>query len=210
MTLYMPASSSDDRELPPPGTHLATCYLIAELGTHRSDYNGKDQLKIRIGWELLDKFMSNGRPFVVAKTYTFSSYASSALMIHLESWLGRAPDANFDLESLLERVAVIGVKHEESQRGGTYAGLTTVMGPPAGVPEYRAPHNPTVLFTFSPFNSATYDSLPQWMQDMISRSPQYAVATGRAPALAAPAPAAQLAAAPRRRLAEDLDDAIPF
>ena len=79
-----------DFEMCPAGAHLAVCYQVIDLGTQLTNYQGKEkqQRKVFIGWELPNELMEDGRPFVVGKRYTFSSYERATLRMHLESWRG--------------------------------------------------------------------------------------------------------------------------
>src|SRR5262245_36378780 len=59
----------------PPGTHLGVCYRIVDLGTQDTTYKGeaKKARLLQISWEIPEERMDDGKPFSVAKRYTFSS-----------------------------------------------------------------------------------------------------------------------------------------
>src|SRR6185437_10356989 len=88
--MYVPAPNDRQFELPPAGTHMATCYRVIDLGTQSSTWNGqaKRQHKILISWELPDELMSDGRPFTIGQRYTWSMSEKAALRRDLESWRG--------------------------------------------------------------------------------------------------------------------------
>ena len=72
--MHIPAPNDKQFELPPAGTHLATCYRVVDLGTQNSNYMGqvKRQHKILLSWELPDELMADGRPFTIGQRYTWS------------------------------------------------------------------------------------------------------------------------------------------
>jgi hypothetical protein len=207
MAFHVPQNSQKPRELPPEGNHYVVCYSIVDLGTQWNNNKGKEQSEIRISWEFMNELMSDGRPFVIGKTYNFSSHPSSALVLDLESWRGQGFDCSFDLEELLGMVAAMHIKHGVGPNGN-YAGFTSVIKPPNGVPERRSPRNPSVLFTLSAYDDAVYRSLPNWLQNKIAQSREFKAVMRGEPVPAASRPYAQpaRAAAPRG----DLDDDIPF
>src|SRR6516162_7574930 len=114
-------------ELPPAGSHLGTLYGVVELGTQRTEFEGRIDHKpqLRLQFELPDERMSTGRPFAIGKTYTLSSHERSALRQDIEAWLGRtmAPEefGNLDLAERIGMVAVVGIKHEPGRSDRTYA-----------------------------------------------------------------------------------------
>src|SRR5262245_56409373 len=67
MSLTVADNGGGDFERAPEGTHLATCYMLADIGTQATTYQGqeKHQKKIIIGWELPHEPMSDGRPFAI-------------------------------------------------------------------------------------------------------------------------------------------------
>jgi hypothetical protein len=232
MPVLIPMPALRPRELPPAGSHIGVCYALVELGTQSVEFEGKRELKsqLRISFELPGERMSDNRPFVIGRTFTYSSDPRSALRCEIESWLGR-PLANeeFGRLDLAERVgcsAVVGIKHAAG-KNGDYAQLTGIMKVPQGVPERQAPINPVVVFSFAAFDPEIYRQLPNWLQEVIARSPEYrALGKGGAPseltvterlrqmlnrpavaATAPPAPATP--ATPLPPLRDDLDDDIP-
>ena len=75
-------------ELPPAGSHLGTLYGVVELGTQRTEFEGRIDHKpqLRLQFELPDERMSTGRPFAIGRTYTLSSHERSALRQNVEAW----------------------------------------------------------------------------------------------------------------------------
>ena len=208
-------------ELAPAGSHTATCFQIADLGTQSGMYGPKWQ--ISISWELPDEPMADGRPFTISRRYTLSSNRKSALRADIEGWLGRVLTASdfgkFDLSQLLGTTSLIGIKHETRDDGRTFANVTSVMKRPKAVPERRSCVNEAIAFSLAdrPFRQHEFEKLPQWVRDAIARSPEYELATTkpqkgisagtkqRLKAILADSPA------PRPEVVvEDLDDEIPI
>jgi hypothetical protein len=56
------------RELPPAGSHDATCYAVVDLGTQNGPYGANRQ--IYIAWELPEEQTSRGHPTRLASSTT--------------------------------------------------------------------------------------------------------------------------------------------
>ena len=79
-----------------PGTYVARCISMLEIGTIREDFQGvpRSVQKVQIRWELpteLEVFNpeKGEEPFSVSKTYTLSMHEKSNLRKDLESWRGK-------------------------------------------------------------------------------------------------------------------------
>lgn len=209
MPLTMPAKGADF-ELPPEGSHIATCYRVVDLGKQRSEYQGQisHKHKILISWELPDAPMSDGRPFTIGKTYTYSSDPKANLRKDLESWRG-APFrddelGSFDIGRLIGVGCMIGIAHRETERG-TYANVTAILRLPRGTTA-PAPQNTPICFSLAdrPFSYEVFGLLSERLQETIKRAPEYAAAVeGRDLNEEPPPPSPDDYGA-------DLDDRIPF
>jgi hypothetical protein len=174
-------------ELPPAGSHLGTLYGVVELGTQRTEFEGRIDHKpqLRLQFELPDERMSTGRPFAIGRTYTLSSHERSALRQNVEAWLGRVMTAEelnggLDLAERVGMVAVLGIKHEQSRDGRAYVNLVSLGKPPKGVPEWRALIHATIVFSLTEFDPHAYAALPDRLRERIARSPEYKAVTGQA------------------------------
>jgi hypothetical protein len=175
MPIVMP--SEKPRELCPAGSHVATCYRVVDLGTQQDSGFGAKP-RIYIAWELPHESMADGRPFTIGRTYNYSSNRKSSLRSDVERWLGRALTASdfgiFDLGSLLGAACTLGVKHSANAEGRVYANVVSVMLPPRGTP--RLPLvNDGITFSLAdrPFDQHGLDALPEWLQGLITKSPEY-------------------------------------
>jgi len=163
--------------LAPAGTHTAICYQIIELGTQQSEWQGqvKRNFRIRFTWELLDELMDNGKPFAVSKEYNLSSFNKSTFMKDMKSWLGFEPTVGFDTSTLIGKACNVTVIHEPSKDGqNTYANVSTIS--PLKKNEVAPKSfNPPLVFELTPekFSVSVLESLPDFLQEKIRKSPEY-------------------------------------
>ena len=188
-------------ELAPAGSHTAICFRVVDLGTQPGIYGPKWQ--ILCSWELFDEPMVDGRPFTISRRYTLSSNRKAALRADTEGVLGRALTAadfgRFDLATLLGMTATVGVKHETRDDGRTFANITSIMKRPKAVAERLPCSNEAIAFSLAdrPFREHEFEQLPQWLRDVIARSPEYEMAIR---------PQAQVPVSTRKRLKAILAD----
>lgn len=174
MSLVM-KNEGGDFELTPEGTHIATCYLVVDLGDQKVTYKGEESIKpqVLIGWELTNEPMQDGRPFVASRTYNAFFSEKANLRKDLESWRGRkfTEDelAGFDISKLLKVPCQITITHSTGEK--TYANVSAVTGLPKGV---EAPEltNPPVIYDMDNPSQSAYESLPKWIQDKINNAVQ--------------------------------------
>ena len=168
MSLVMKDTGGGDFELPSAGTHLARCYLMAELGHQKSVFQGKESIKnqVLIAWELNEK-MADGRPFVISRIYTASLNEKANLRADLESWRSKgfteAELEGFDLKKILGAPCQINVIHKESN-GKTYANVKALTSVPKGV---NVPELENEAVAYEIHNEAAFTKLPEWMQKKI-------------------------------------------
>jgi hypothetical protein len=229
MPIFMPEERV--RELIPPGAHLGICCSVVDLGTQQTQYGAKKQLNI--SFELPDERRSDGRPHVVGKTYNMSSDERGKLRIDVEGWLGRPLNrgefGKLDLGERLGSTAQLAIAHRTSNVGRTSAAIVSVMRPPTGTPARLGLSKPGVLFSLNqrPLDMFAYDQLPQWLKELVAKSPEFAaainaqagsplrttdhlherLATAPTPSPVTPFPAAAAAPVPEE---DDLDDFIPL
>lgn len=181
-----------DFELTPAGTHLAICYMVADLGYQETSFGVKP--KIVIGWELPAELMTDGRPFAASQIYTLSLSEKANLRKDLEAWRGRpfteAELDGFDVQNVLGKACTLTIVHNKNG-DKTYANIANVAGVMKGmqIPE-RA--NDLLYFNLDEPNKNIFGKLPKWVQKKIE--------------------AAQDAPIPAAETASDLpfDDDIPF
>ena len=181
MPLNAPAPKSDFKPIDP-GTYVARCYSVVDLGTHQEEWKGKpkDSRKVRITWELpteLKEFETEtGKkmlPLVIGKEYTLSMGEKSNLRKDIQSWIGTTladPEAaGFDVSSLVGMDCMISVAHKTSGAGKTYAivqSVTRLLKGTTCPPQV----NPSVTFNVYEWNQEVYDGLPNFMKERIDES----------------------------------------
>lgn len=204
--MYLPESSGGDFSPAPEGTHAAICTRFIDLGTQYSEKFDKNAHEVLVSWLLADEMMSDGRPFMLNKNYTFSMHEKANFRRDLESWRGKKFEkadfgpGGFDTKNLLNKPCLLTVVHSIGE--SVYANVKSVSGLPKGMPRPDEVAD-TVYLSLDPkeFNSDVFESLGEKIKDKIKRSPEYV-------AIVAPPRKAQ--AATRAPLTADLDDEIPF
>ena len=163
-----------------PGQYLAVCLDVKDsFGIQRPKYEDPSQIETLDVCRFL--FGTQDGQMIQTGEMKISAHEKSKLTGVLTSWLGSAPGAGFDTESLRGKGAMINVVQKTSQKGRTYSDITSVtpvmQGMEAQVPQ---PSN----FDTSLLSSVT----PQATTQVTVEQPQ--------PAPVAPAPVSQPAPAP--------------
>lgn len=187
-------NGSGDYTPAPPGLHLAVCYSVVDLGTQAVEWQGEKKLqrKVAIAWELPDEMVETDRgsfPATIQNRYTFSSHEKAKLRHDLESWRGRAftddelDPANpkcFDIRNLLGKACQINVVHQ-TKNDKTYANIASIVPKPKGFAEPPTSNRHVYFSMDGDFDRATFAALPEWMQEMIKKSPEYQRANASSP-----------------------------
>ena len=197
----------------PNGPHPAACFRIIDLGTQDGSYQGKKnrKRKILISWELFaEEKMSDGRPFIVGKTYTWSMSEKAGLRKDLESWRGKSfADADFDpktgfkLQSILGKPCLLNIRHDAAADGTVYANVDSISRLPKQM-TVGAPENAIMFVWLSAeeFNHDAFNMLSDRLKETIMRSPEYrAVVTGED---------VETVQSTATHPADDFEDSIPF
>lgn len=173
-----------DFQIAPAGNHRAVCYSVIDLGTQEKQYEGEVSYKheIEIGFELVDETMEDGRPFVISKRFTFSSSKKSNLIKVLESWRGipfKPEDLGvngFDIQKLIGVPCLLACVHVETSTGKNYCVINAATPLPKGM-EKPTPTNSGIYYTIAA-HPAVWDSLPEYKQNVIMKSPEWQAKTG--------------------------------
>lgn len=168
--------SGGDYKLPPPGAHLAICYVVADLGLQDSGaYGAKRKLAFR--FELPNErniYTKDGHevnaPMSVGAMQNASMSKKSNLRPMLEGWRGKVftdeEAADFDVRSVLGKPCMLSIIHE-TRNGNTYANINAVMPVPKGTPQLH-PENPLVYY--GPEDKTQLAKLPKSLQDRIAKA----------------------------------------
>lgn len=169
-----------------PGTYVARCYSMIEIGTITEEYAGekKRQHKVMLTWELpteLEIFDADKgeEPYAVSKTYTLSMHEKATLRRDLESWRGQGfteKEAEaFDITALLGKPCMLSIIHRPGKVDPSkiYVEIASISNMPRGLacPDQI---NPTRMLSFDNWNQELYDGLSDYVKDKIASSEEYA------------------------------------
>ena len=214
MAIIASSSGGSEFELAPAGNHVARCYRIIDMGSHKNSY-GNTLRKILVSWELHGEddegnplTMPDGKPMVISANYTLSLSEKATLRAVLESWRGKPFTlqelSGFDITAVLGHWCMVTVAHEVSQKNQkTYANVKSVAPVPAVIKKNGLPEgvNPVSSLSLDPatFDQTLFDSLSDGIKKKIMESPEYKKLG--APSVKAEKPASDLAT---------MDDDVPF
>lgn len=201
----------------PPGVWVARCVGVVDLGTQEVEFSGEKKLqhKMQLVWEVFGEDEhgvalvadKDGRevPMQISKRYTLSLNEKAALRRDLAAWRGRdfTPEElkAFDVSKLLGAWCMLNVQHNESPNGKTYANVASITPLPAALKKTTPKTDtPTISFDLSAFDGEVFESLPEYVQEVIKGSAEYRVRNAAAPATKSGG--AQALA--------DMDDDVPF
>lgn len=167
------------RVLPKRGYHKAILKIIADLGTVKStnpEYS--DRRMMMWLWELPSLAKKEGkvwRPVYIQHRVPFNP-KSKILKALLKEWLGYTPGeiAKMEVNELLDQPAEINIKHSKD---GKYANVADVQEPKGKTPE--GVMDPLcVVLDKKEFEMADFELLPEWIQNLMIESDEFAEVTG--------------------------------
>jgi hypothetical protein len=160
----------------PAGTHVGICVMVVDLGIQAGG-KFKPSRKVYLRWELphertewtdRDGNKHEG-PMIIGKQYTLSLSEKANLRADLESWRGKSFTEKelegFDLVNVLGKPCMIGVTHNVTPKK-TYANIGAVMGLSKGM-QVPPAHNKPVSYSPDEHDPAVYDTLPDWLKELI-------------------------------------------
>lgn len=184
MEIYA-TNASKPRELIQAGNYMARCYQMLEIGTTTETIEGKTVRlkKIRIGWELPTetKEFKEGegqKPYVINEEYTLSMNEKATLRKMLASWRGKdfteEEATRFNVTKLLGVACQLNIIHKPSKKDPSrvYEKIATVSPLMKGI-ECPAQINKTMVLSYSEFDSALFESLPDFIKDKIKSSEEF-------------------------------------
>jgi hypothetical protein len=168
-----------------PGTYVARCYSMIEIGTIETDYNGekKKAHKVSITWELPTETAifheeKGPEPFVVSKKYTLSMHEKATLRKDLESWRGKGyteeEAKRFDITKLLGQPCLLSIIQapRPDDASKTYTSITSISKMMKGQ-ECPEQVNPTKVLSYDNFDWEVFDGLSDYMKDQIRSSDEF-------------------------------------
>ena len=208
--------SNSEFKIAPVGNHLARLYRVIDLGTQMREWEGKTTMtrRVKFFWELHGEdeqgnplSMSDGKPMIQSREYTWSLHEKSALRQHLEAWRGLAfSDAElkgFDIKKVLGQFCMLTIAPRASN-GKNYADVKNVSSVPSIIRKAGLPAgiNDTMIFDLTKFDPVMFESLSEWIKAIIVKSSEYR-------AMGQPTTVEQYVAASGGSVA-DIDDDLPF
>lgn len=198
--------SAGDFQHAPPGTHLARCIRIIDIGTQHGEYKGQATVRnqIVVQWELPNELMEpndagEALPFIVSRFYTNDLYEKANLYKDLVAWRGRAfsPEekAAFDLMNILGKPCIVTVEHTDAGKAKVTGVAQMMKGmtcPPAV--------NETKAFWIDEWSDGAFKDLSEGFQKLIQASDEYKAAFTTQPA----------AKSTTTKPPADFEDDIPF
>jgi hypothetical protein len=185
-----------------PGTHVARCYSIIDLGTQRGEYQGQPTVRnqIIVRFEVPGETIEvegEPKPLTISKFYTNSLSEKANLRHDLVAWRGREFSTEelmaFDLQNIIGKPCLITVAHNDKGKARVLAvsGLAKGMTCP---PQF----NPPETFWIDEWSQQAFEMLPEGFQRIIKESDEY-----KARVAGKPLPSKGTAVDP-------LDEDIPF
>lgn len=221
MSFYVESTGNKDFKMVPPGTHLARCYRIVDIGTQATEWQGQQKFlrKVMIGWEIHGEedngaplLTDEGEPLAMFKNYTLSWSENANLRKDLQAWRGTpwtdAEASRFDLKNILGQWCMVNVIHAEGKNGKTYANVAGITPVPSMIKKAGLPQgvNKLQLFRLAEPDWELYETFSKGLKAKIEASPEFkAIKSRPAPKQATPAPAGSTGSG-----FDDMDDDIPF
>jgi hypothetical protein len=178
----LPLPNASKFEPVPEGSHAAVCYRIIDLGTQHTNFNGQAASKrqIMLVFEVFcEERRTDGRPYTISKTYTWSMSEKATLRQDLEAWRGRKftnddfGRQGFSLESLLGKSCLISVMHVQ-KNGETYSNISSITRLPKSM-TVGGPEGETLIVWLEKgeYDTVAFEKLSDKLKEKIRRSPEY-------------------------------------
>ena len=171
----------------PPGMYLARCYRIVDLGTQKSEYQGKvnNLPKVMLQFEVYGNdddgkplVTSKGEPMSISKNFTLSLAEKATLRKDLQTWRGKpfTPDElkGFQIDNVLGAWAMIAITKELGNNGKEYTNIANInkvlKEMKANLPEG---HNKCATFYIENPDMDLFDTFSENLRAKIEQSPEW-------------------------------------
>jgi hypothetical protein len=172
MAIIVKNKSGGNFQQVPPGTYLARCYSVIDLGTYETTFQGKtrDRRELRLTWEIPDEVIQTDggpMPSSISKTYTHSLNEKAALRHDLAAWRGRDFSEQelegFDVSKLLGQPCMLTVSERKGEDGNirSYVASVGKLGKGMTCPPAI---NRSLEYSVEMGKNAVWQSLPEWLQ----------------------------------------------
>ena len=171
------------------GTYMSVCVGVIDLGEQYRQFDKQKQGKyaeecmfiFEIPSERVQVDGEDKPRWLSSKRYTVSLHERSALYQMLTSWRGKAlSDAEldpagdgFDLMQMAGQGAMLSVSVAEKDDGSRHNKIEAVTGFPKGIPVPK-PESEILVFDADDPDMEVFGKLPEWIQDVIRKSTQFA------------------------------------
>ena len=199
--------NTDSFEPCPAGVFAAILVRMIDKGSRQESYQGGPlawKRKLLLGFEIVDDEtrMSDGKPFMAYREFTFSMHEKGALRPFIGGWRGKAftdqEARDFDFSKLLGAFGLVNIIHKTRTDGTVRAELQSVSKLPKGMDPGGAVNEP-LMFSCDDPDMSVLEKLGRKTREAIEASPEFKKAMGggshqapapanRTPAPAAPAP----------------------
>ena len=199
MALTISESQKMERKLPEAGATVGVLFSIVDMGHLETNWDNQKKWtpKVRFAFELPDQtdeyeVVENGKttkvqkPMVVSIEQTRSLGEKASLRKLLEQWRGQTFTSKelqaFSLKNLLGKPAMLTLIHKTSQQGRQYCAIAGASKLPKGM---KAPANTTnaqMYYEIEQGEGGQFSEMPEWLQDKIRASKEFATAAGKSTA----------------------------
>ena len=160
-----------------PGVYMAICIGCVDLGEQYNETFKNHSNKCLYIFELIGETIEvDGeiKPRQLSKEFAISSSSKSNLRKFIESWNGKSyTDDDFmelDLFDQIGKSCQLNVVLNDTKE---YANIDNLMPLPRGVPAFTTETAP-VRWDMSAWDDEVFKTLPEWIQDKIKKSTEYA------------------------------------
>lgn len=171
------------------GTYMSVCVGVIDLGEQYRQFDKQKQGKyaeecmfiFEIPSERVQVDGEDKPRWLSSKRYTVSLHERSALYQMLTSWRGKAlsdaeldPEGDgFDLMQMAGQGAMLSVSVAEKDDGSRHNKIEAVTGFPKGIPVPET-ESEILVFDADDPDMEVFGKLPEWIQDVIRKSTQFA------------------------------------
>jgi hypothetical protein len=126
------------------------------------------------------------KPMVVSIEQTRSLGEKASLRKLLEQWRGQTFTSKelqaFSLKNLLGKPAMLTLIHKTSQQGRQYCAIAGASKLPKGMTAPKATTNAQMYYEIEQGEGGQFSEMPEWLQDKIRASKEFATAAGKSTA----------------------------
>lgn len=199
MALTISESQKMERKLPEAGATVGVLFSIVDMGHLETNWDNQKKWtpKVRFTFELPDQtdefeVVENGKttkvqkPMVVSIEQTRSLGEKASLRKLLEQWRGQTFTSKelqaFSLKNLLGKPAMLTLIHKTSQQGRQYCAIAGASKLPKGMKAPASTINDIIYYEIEEGEGGQFNDMPDWLQDKIRASKEFATAAGKSTA----------------------------